>query len=200
MCIRDRSFTLGLFAVYAAVGASAWFHVFTGRIPLFIAQAGIATLWAGFVLAISGMEAWVKFRAPLLRKHVAFDVGRHVFRGLNAMEAPLACTLLGLGGFEDSNLARCAVLILLFQVLYLTPQLEQLAFHRIVQACEKKDTAAMSAEEAAAVEQMRAVVEGSSPPGRWAHVVCVVLELVKVYCLVTYAVQHCQRGVNHHRE
>lgn len=36
-----------------------------------LAPVQVSTLWAGFVLAISLTEAWVKFRAPLLDRHVA---------------------------------------------------------------------------------------------------------------------------------
>ena len=70
------------------------------------AAASVATLWAGFVLAISFFEAWVKFRAPFLPKFFALDgaslspstsswnhaspvpapVGRTIFPTLNAIE------------------------------------------------------------------------------------------------------------------
>jgi len=40
------------------------------------------------------MEAWVKFSTPLLERHVAFDVGRHVFVALNTVEVVIAQSIL----------------------------------------------------------------------------------------------------------
>jgi hypothetical protein len=45
-----------------------------------ILAAIILLLWAGLVLGISFLEAWVKFKAPSLTKAVGLDVGRAVFR------------------------------------------------------------------------------------------------------------------------
>eukprot|EP00536_Pseudo-nitzschia_multiseries_P010026 jgi/Psemu1/288849/fgenesh1_pg.294_\ len=49
----------------------------------------VSTLWLGFVLAISGMEAWIKFRAPVCPRAFALDIGRTVFPALNAVEVAL---------------------------------------------------------------------------------------------------------------
>ena len=43
-------------------------------------------LWSGFVLAISGMEAWVKFKAPVCPRAFKLDTGRTIFPSLNAVE------------------------------------------------------------------------------------------------------------------
>lgn len=50
---------------------------------LHLIQFVVALLWTGFVLAISFMEAPVKFRAQSLPKNIAVDVGRTVFWALN---------------------------------------------------------------------------------------------------------------------
>lgn len=39
----------------------------------------ISFIWMGFVLVISFMEAWVKFRVESFDLPTALDVGRHVF-------------------------------------------------------------------------------------------------------------------------
>ena len=52
--------------------------------------AAVAWLWLGMVLAISFLEAPLKFRAPGLELRVGLAIGRLVFRALNAVEAVLA--------------------------------------------------------------------------------------------------------------
>lgn len=49
-------------------------------------------LWLGFVLAISGMEAWLKFRTLFVPRPLLLDVGRTVFPALNAVELALCGT------------------------------------------------------------------------------------------------------------
>ena len=54
---------------------------------LLILREMISTLiWIGFVLAISGMEAWVKFQAPVCPRAFKLDIGRTIFPALNAVE------------------------------------------------------------------------------------------------------------------
>ncbi|WP_396928151.1 hypothetical protein [Mycolicibacterium sp.] len=63
--------------------------------------AAAATLiWLGMVLAISFMEAPLKFRAEGLELHVGLAIGRIVFSALNSVEIVLAvviavCLILG---------------------------------------------------------------------------------------------------------
>ncbi|MEX0429210.1 hypothetical protein AB3X52_16425 [Nocardioides sp. DS6] len=52
--------------------------------------AAVAWLWLGMVLAISFLEAPLKFRAPGLELRVGLAIGRLVFRALNTVEAVLA--------------------------------------------------------------------------------------------------------------
>ena len=51
-----------------------------------------ATLWMGFILAISGMEAWLKFHAPFCPREYALDIGRTIFPALNAVECAFCVT------------------------------------------------------------------------------------------------------------
>ena len=78
-----------LFLFYTSVGVVPYFT----QTPSTAIQAATCLVWASFILAISFMEAWVKFRAPFLRKHVAVDVGRHVFATLNAVELGLTASI-----------------------------------------------------------------------------------------------------------
>jgi hypothetical protein len=56
-----------------------------------IAAAGFT--WLGMVLAISFLEAPLKFRAPGLTVAVGLGIGRIVFRALNAVEPVLAAVI-----------------------------------------------------------------------------------------------------------
>jgi uncharacterized membrane protein (DUF485 family) len=46
----------------------------------------MAALWAGFVLAISFMESWLKFRAAGVTLAIGLSIGRLVFKALNLVE------------------------------------------------------------------------------------------------------------------
>ncbi|WP_326698404.1 hypothetical protein OG909_14385 [Streptomyces sp. NBC_01754] len=59
------------------------------------ATAGAVTfVWLGMVLAISFIEAPLKFRAPGVTVPIGLAIGRLVFRALNLAEAALALMLI----------------------------------------------------------------------------------------------------------
>ncbi|MFF4548533.1 hypothetical protein [Streptomyces sp. NPDC001435] len=59
------------------------------------ATAGAVTfLWLGMVLAISFLEAPLKFRAPGVTIPIGLGIGRLVFRALNLVEAALAAVVI----------------------------------------------------------------------------------------------------------
>lgn len=59
------------------------------------AIAGAVTfLWLGMVLAISFLEAPLKFRAPGVTIPIGLGIGRMVFRALNLAEAAVALILI----------------------------------------------------------------------------------------------------------
>lgn len=94
-----------------------------------------STLWIGFVSAISFMEAWLKFRAPGITIPLGLGIGRLVFNALNKIEWVLAtliiCNLI-LAKEQFINPVKggegvfylIPLLILLFQTLWLLPQLD----------------------------------------------------------------------------
>eukprot|EP00029_Vermamoeba_vermiformis_P011664 TRINITY_DN647_c0_g1_i1.p1 TRINITY_DN647_c0_g1~~TRINITY_DN647_c0_g1_i1.p1 ORF type:complete len:200 (+),score=16.50 TRINITY_DN647_c0_g1_i1:39-638(+) len=98
---------------------------------LHLIQFVVALLWTGFVLAISFMEAPVKFRAQSLPKSIAVDVGRTVFWALNRVELVFATTVAFICFVE--NVYRIQLLVpvglLVFQVLLLQPILDRRAIH-----------------------------------------------------------------------
>ncbi|MEU1476679.1 hypothetical protein ACFYZ8_15145 [Streptomyces sp. NPDC001668] len=59
------------------------------------ATAGALTfVWLGMVLAISFLEAPLKFRAPDVSVRIGLGIGRLVFRALNTVECVLAAGVL----------------------------------------------------------------------------------------------------------
>jgi hypothetical protein len=56
--------------------------------------AAVSFTWLGMVLAISFMEAPLKFRAPEVTLRIGLGIGRLVFGALNTVEAVFAATLL----------------------------------------------------------------------------------------------------------
>jgi len=55
--------------------------------------AAVTFVWLGMVLAISFLEAPLKFRAPGVSIQIGLGIGRLVFRALNAIELFLASVL-----------------------------------------------------------------------------------------------------------
>lgn len=58
------------------------------------AAVAIAFTWLGMVLAISFLEAPLKFRAPGVTRQIGLGIGRLVFRALNTVETVLAVAIL----------------------------------------------------------------------------------------------------------
>lgn len=90
-----------------------------------------ALLWAGFVCAISFMEAWLKFRAPGITLPLGLGIGRIVFAALNKVEWAFAMAisanfLLTGGGltFKRHWAYGAAVALLAAQTFWLLPALD----------------------------------------------------------------------------
>lgn len=54
----------------------------------------VTFLWTGFVVAISFMEAWLKFQAPGITLGLGLGIGRLVFGALNKVEWLLAMAIM----------------------------------------------------------------------------------------------------------
>ncbi|MEU2436171.1 hypothetical protein ACFY9A_05870 [Streptomyces rubradiris] len=84
------------------------------------AIAGAVTfVWLGMVLAISFLEAPLKFRAPGVTIPVGLGIGRLVFRALNAVEIVLAAVVVAAvaaGGAPAGVIAPTAVAAVLLAV------------------------------------------------------------------------------------
>jgi hypothetical protein len=119
-------------------------------------------VWLGMVLAISFLEAPLKFRAPGVTLQIGLGIGRLVFRVLNACELALAATVVGSFAARPPAVvvavaAGVAVVTLLAQVLLVRPGLGR---------------------------RSDAVLAGADAPRSRAHWVYVALEVVKAIALL----------------
>ncbi|OAN40689.1 hypothetical protein [Mycolicibacterium iranicum] len=120
-------------------------------------------VWLGMVLAISFLEAPLKFRAPGVTLQIGLGIGRLVFRALNACEVVLAAAVVvATLSAEVSTGSKVALIVaaavLVAQILLVRPALTR---------------------------RSNQVLAGSGGPRSRAHYIYVALELVKVVTLVT---------------
>ncbi|MBF6205483.1 MULTISPECIES: hypothetical protein [Nocardia] len=89
-------------------------------------------LWLGMVLAISFLEAPLKFRAPGVTLPLGLGIGRLVFRALNVAEVALAALLVVAALIIGPGRATwwwlgAAVILLAVQILAVRPPLSRRA-------------------------------------------------------------------------
>ncbi|MGX1365723.1 hypothetical protein RKD19_001082 [Streptomyces canus] len=94
------------------------------------AAGAVTFVWLGMVLAISFLEAPLKFRAPGVTVQLGLGIGRLVFRALNLVESVLAVAvvvLVAAGGASAGVLAwTVAVMVLLVgQLAVVRPRLNR---------------------------------------------------------------------------
>jgi len=119
-------------------------------------------VWLGMVLAISFLEAPLKFRAPGVTLPIGLGIGRLVFRALNGVEVILAAGILaaiGAGSPSASAIAAtaAAVGLLVAQLALVRPRLTR---------------------------RSDAVLAGQGAPRSHAHYAYVALEAAKVIALI----------------
>jgi len=125
----------------------------------------VAGVWLGMVLAISFLEAPLKFRAPGVTLALGLGIGRIVFAALNRAEVVLALAVLLAAvfgphpvGLVVAGAVACAALVA--QLVLVRPFL---------------------------VRRSNQVLKGEQGPRSRAHHAYVVLEAVKVVALVALA-------------
>jgi len=99
--------------------------------PTWAAVAVAVTfVWLGMVLAISFLEAPLKFRAPGVTIPIGLGIGRLVFRALNLVEAVLAVVVVAAVAAGDPpgrvvGPVAAAAALLLAQLLVVRPRLNR---------------------------------------------------------------------------
>jgi len=119
-------------------------------------------VWLGMVLAISFLEAPLKFRAPGVTLQIGLSIGRLVFRALNSAEVLIAVGIAVALGFSHPRTGiivtfALAFVALIAQLVGVRPRLTR---------------------------RSDAVLAGTNGPRSHAHYVYVALEALKVIALV----------------
>ena len=87
-------------------------------------------IWIGFLLAISFLEAWLKFQAPGVTLSIGLGIGQLVFNALNKVEwiLSLSCILSVICNNSLANgiklLIIVPILLVLIQTFWLLPALD----------------------------------------------------------------------------
>jgi hypothetical protein len=123
--------------------------------------AALTFVWLGMVLAISFLEAPLKFRAPSVTLQIGLGIGRLVFRALNSVEVLIAA---GIGVALGLSNPRIGI-VTMFAIAY-GALIVQLAGVRPL-----------------LTRRSDAVLAGENAPRSRAHYVYVALEVVKVAAL-----------------
>lgn len=122
----------------------------------------VSFIWVGFILSISFMEAWVKFRAESLDLPTALDVGQHVFGALNMVERLFSAFLLLVLFYKytDRIIVTSGVVVFTFIVAqsgYLLPELN---------------------------EHAQLIIQGMQPEKSSVHMMYGVMEILKLVALI----------------
>lgn len=125
-------------------------------------EVAVTFVWLGMVLAISFLEAPLKFRAPNVTLPIGLGIGRLVFRALNTVEVVFALVIgaIALAGPTPTRIIvalAVAVAMLAVQLVAVRPRL---------------------------TKRSDQVLSGSDGPRSHAHYVYVGLETVKVVALL----------------
>lgn len=131
-----------------------------------VVASAVTFVWLGMVLAISFLEAPLKFRAPGVTIQIGLGIGRLVFRALNLTEVALAVVVIVAVALGAPPIAMIVVLavtavVLAMQLLVVRPRLNR-----------RSDR----------------VLAGENAPRSRAHVGYVVLETIKVVALLALGV------------
>ncbi|TYZ61316.1 hypothetical protein PybrP1_010540 [[Pythium] brassicae (nom. inval.)] len=188
---------LALSGVYVAVGVTFALLARSSSFPRDGASAFLAVLWLGFVLAISFMEAWVKFRAPFVARHLVLDVGRTVFAALNVVELSL-CAGLWLvrlvGDAHFSPLDGSILLVVLTVVLgaqfaLLYPRLEMRAQFALYDELQTLPDESLTFHQKTLFAKIRRTVKKKVRPSPAFHVAYVLGEVTKVVLLAVFSLR-----------
>ncbi|MDN5916472.1 MAG: hypothetical protein L0I76_15455 [Pseudonocardia sp.] len=129
--------------------------------------AALAFVWLGMVLAVSVLEAPLKFRAPGVTLALGLGIGRLVFRALNIVEVVLAAVITVFCAAAPSTtvwvwaLLGGLWLVLALQLLALRPRLNR---------------------------RTDLVISGADVPSSSQHLVYIALEAVKIVLLAVVGV------------
>jgi hypothetical protein len=79
----------------------------------------VTFVWLGMVLAISFLEAPLKFRAPGVTVQIGLGIGRLVFRALNIIEAILASVIVMANSASSPHIGAKTAFVVVVAALFL---------------------------------------------------------------------------------
>lgn len=125
-------------------------------------RIAIPFIWAGLILAISFIEAPLKFTAPNITLQLGLGIGQIVFHALNKLELVLLIVLaisliFGKQHSTFTILFSIIAIILLVQTLVLFPPMD---------------------------ERASEILSGKDIPSTWHHITYVILEIIKLVVLL----------------
>ena len=154
-------------------------------------------------LAISGMEAWVKFKAPVCPRALKLDIGRTIFPALNAVECSLCllCWQLHMSRSRlldsisssyisiSSEIPQSLILvtvILALDVIWLTPKLvyrgKKVVYLYLKSQKGRENEEALTSTEFKMIE--KEMMHQTTPLKKdKTHIIYVLLELIKLFVL-----------------
>lgn len=130
---------------------------------LYGTAAGITFFWCGAVVAISFLEAWLKFRAPGVTLSIGLSIGRLVFAALNKLEwvllaVAMTCGLAArAGSWKGVDWLLIAAGMLVIETFWLLPVLDKRAL---------------------------AFMSGQEPGPACTHLIFIAAEIIKVGSLI----------------
>ncbi len=131
-------------------------------------SVAVTFVWLGMVLAISFLEAPLKFRAPNVTLQIGLGIGRLVFRALNTVEVAFALVIVAIvaGGTGGTGGPMPARIVAAFAVAIAALAVQLVAVRpRLTRRSDQ-------------------VLAGSEGPRSHAHYVYVGLEAVKIVALL----------------
>ncbi|TDH69596.1 hypothetical protein CCR75_002574 [Bremia lactucae] len=193
MDVKTRGLLSG---VYATIGVTLAASAKLQWISKNAAASILSLVWLGFVLAISFTESWVKFRAPFLPRHLAFDLGRTMFAALNSIEIGV-CAGLWILHFSFVSTSGDAVwhlvvvtLLLTIQAAWLYPKLQLAAEFTLYEALKDMGDSGLSFNQKMRFGEIRHAIQVNDRPNRIYHVLYVGGELVKILTLFGFALRY----------
>ncbi len=125
--------------------------------------AAISFFWAGMILAISFVEAPLKFRAPGITPALGLGIGKRVFTALNRIEIAFAIIVVATAALTRRSfdwpigMLSIVIVMLVVQTIWLLPKL---------------------------VRRADAVIAGENPPRGRLHLIFIAFEAIKLILLV----------------
>jgi hypothetical protein len=130
----------------------------------------ILVFWAGFVSAISFLEAWLKFKAPGITLSLGLGIGKLVFTAMNRIEWVLLslCVFVSIFSFRQLQIIRRTSAVLFFTLLIL---LSLQTFWFLPELNQRADL----------------IIAGQTPGDSLAHLFYGLAEVIKVISLIALA-------------